>query len=347
MFGLAGAMDATAASPRFGNRLPLLDGMRGIAALCVFGFHVQGMFRVPGPFGRSYLFVDFFFLLSGFVLGLVAEPRMLGGLRWSGFLVSRWRRLWPMIVIGALLGTVRFSFENDALTTLGFLVLAILMIPWLSPTRDPYPLNNPQWSLLLELMANLAHSLLLVRLTTKNLMCLTFVAGVALLGTILRDSTNFWLLAELRVGFSYSLGLIFARWRRQGGLAHSGAIDWKMPLLLAASAVLALPYAPLPKAMGDCLMIFAVFPVVQAAAVIARPPAFAAPALLWLGRLSYPLYAVHLPIIALVAMYGVTRWHCAAAVLAAVATASALATLMERPRRRGRIEPTEDKPAIA
>ena len=232
MFALGGAMDAAASSPPATERMTLLDGLRGLAALSVLGFHAQRAFHLGGPFASSYLFVDFFFLLSGFVLGMVAEPRMRAGLGWSGFMIARWRRLWPMIAVGALLGAIDFSATNDVETTALLLMFALLMVPTLSSTRELFPLNGPQWSLLMELLANLAHALLLVRLSSRKLAALTGVFGVLLLANILDGTENYWLLAELRVGFSYSLGLVFARAHRQSDWFKSAGLDWKIPVVL-------------------------------------------------------------------------------------------------------------------
>ena len=58
------------------NRLPLLDGLRLFAAFSVVLYHLQLPNDGHGMFSRGYLFVDFFFLLSGFVLTLAAEHRM-------------------------------------------------------------------------------------------------------------------------------------------------------------------------------------------------------------------------------------------------------------------------------
>ena len=346
MYRLVGAMDVSASLPRGSERLPLLDGLRGMAALCVLGFHVQRAFHLPGPFASSHLFVDFFFLLSGFVLGLVAEPRMRAGMNWSAFMAARWRRLWPMVAVGALLGAIRFSATGDPATVALLLVLALLMVPTRSNSLEPFPLNSPQWSLLMELMANLAHALLLVRLSSRRLAMVIGVFGVLLLASILRQGANYWLLAELRVGFSYSLGLLFARGYRQGSLARLAGIDWKWPVLLTLGAVLALPYAPLPETFGEAAIIFVVFPVTFACAIGARLPEAFAPACLWLGRLSYPLYAVHEPITKMVASNPRTAAHPMLAVLLAIGLAVALGWVFER-RRPASAVPSSEAQAIA
>ena len=83
--------------------------MRGIAAIAVMLTHAQGKFSGIEGFSRAYLLVDFFFLLSGFVLGLAADPQLRAGMGCERFMRARWRRLWPMIAIGALLGALSFA----------------------------------------------------------------------------------------------------------------------------------------------------------------------------------------------------------------------------------------------
>jgi peptidoglycan/LPS O-acetylase OafA/YrhL len=325
-------MDASTDPPGVSDRLPLLDGMRGMAAVCVLGFHMQRAFHLNGPFASSYLFVDFFFLLSGFVLGLVAEPRMRQGMTWSTFMAARWRRLWPMIAVGAVLGAIRFSATSDAATTITLLVLALAMVPTRSSSLELFPLNGPQWSLLMELMANLAHVLVLAHLPLRRLVAVTVVFGALLMANILRAHVDPWMLAELRVGFSYSAGLVFARAYRQGAFVRLAGVDWKWPVALTAGAVLSLPYLPLPKNFGDVAIIFAIFPTAFVCAIGARLPAVLAPAMLWLGRLSYPLYAVHEPIIKMIASNPHTSTHPMLAALLAIGFAAALGWAFE-PRR--------------
>ena len=250
-------------------------------------------------------------------------------------MIARWRRLWPMIAVGALLGAIDFSATNDVETTALLLMFALLMVPTLSSTRELFPLNGPQWSLLMELLANLAHALLLVRLSSRKLAALTGVFGVLLLANILDGTENYWLLAELRVGFSYSLGLVFARAHRQSDWFKSAGLDWKIPVVLTAGAVFALPYLPVSQAMGEAAVIFLVFPVAFACAIGARVPAVLAPGLLWLGRLSYPLYAVHEPITKMIAANARTATHPMLAVLVSIGLAALFGSVFERRRAGG------------
>jgi len=64
--------DTTGGTPPAGHhaRLSQLDGLRGLAALVIMLYHAEIVYRAPGPFLRGYLYVDLFFLLSGFVLAV-------------------------------------------------------------------------------------------------------------------------------------------------------------------------------------------------------------------------------------------------------------------------------------
>ena len=130
-------------APHRRDRLVLLDGMRGIAAIAVMMHHLEHAFGHGGPFIRSYLFVDFFFLLSGFVLTLAAEERMNSGWGTMGFMRARIRRLWPTVAIGACLGAVQAGLAGQTQDLALLLLLALLFIPNPLQRGDAYPLNNP------------------------------------------------------------------------------------------------------------------------------------------------------------------------------------------------------------
>ena len=83
----------------------ILDGLRGVAALMVLVFHVFDACQA-NILPHGYLAVDFFFILSGFVMGYAYDKR---GLTLRDFLKRRLIRLHPMVVIGVLIGVVAFS----------------------------------------------------------------------------------------------------------------------------------------------------------------------------------------------------------------------------------------------
>ncbi|MGN1359501.1 MAG: acyltransferase family protein, partial [Kiritimatiellia bacterium] len=99
-----------ASKPRF----EVLDGLRGIAALLVVAFHLlesySGGDHTRQILNHGYLAVDFFFVLSGFVIGYAYDDRWGQGLTLREFFKRRLVRLHPMVVFGTLLGAALFYF---------------------------------------------------------------------------------------------------------------------------------------------------------------------------------------------------------------------------------------------
>lgn len=107
----------TSAASAFADSKPhyaILDGLRGVAALTVIWYHVfEGFATSPldQKFNHGYLAVDFFFILSGFVVGYAYDDRWAGrraggGMRMRDFLKRRIVRLHPMVVLGSVLEAV-------------------------------------------------------------------------------------------------------------------------------------------------------------------------------------------------------------------------------------------------
>ena len=95
-----------------------LDGLRGTAAFSVFLFHFCEMLVADldhNPMPHTFLAVDFFFALSGFVLGHAYDARMSGrsakggrALRFGGFLKRRLIRLHAMVVMALIIAVAAY-----------------------------------------------------------------------------------------------------------------------------------------------------------------------------------------------------------------------------------------------
>ncbi|WP_295634590.1 acyltransferase [Novosphingobium sp.] len=292
------------------SRLSLLDGLRLIAAVSVVLYHIHLSANGLGVFSRGYLFVDFFFLLSGFVLTLAAEDRMNakdGALR---FLRARVARLWPIIAVGALTGALLRMIETGQSVRM-LLVQAMLLMPNVRPNSAQggliFPLNGPHWSMMLEILANTAHLLVIRRLSDRMVLAVAGLGGTVLAVSIFLfgsatfgpDSSNWWM-GFARIGFSYPCGVWLARqWKNTppDSIRTSSGLPWYVALTLPLSALMVLPALPLNTAIGDALVILLLFPPLLWLAASATPPAFAGKWLRAAGLLSFPLYAVHLPIL--------------------------------------------------
>ena len=298
--------EARAGSGMALHRLPIFDGLRGIAAISVMLYHADVIFAISTPFSRGYLFVDFFFLLSGFVLTLSVEPRMRDREAAAAFMIARVKRLWPLTAIGALVGVgAGLSMDLQESVPLS-LILALLMIPAFQGQGELFPLNGPQWSLFLELLANAVHAFVLRRLDERQLRVIVLVSALALAVTIMRFGSNMvgprasnWPWAIPRVAFSYVLGVWFARKWSAG--PRTVALPWALALILPVAYVIALPVLPMTLGISDMLATIVLLPAFFWVAASAQVPPGAELWLSRLGAISFPLYAVHLPILRMVA----------------------------------------------
>jgi len=281
------------------QRLVLLDGLRGIAAIMVLMLHFDALSGVIGVFSHSYLAVDFFYMLSGFVLVPMIEHSRSGASP-AGIMVVRILRLWPMMALGVAIGVIAHGLVWDMNIVLPLLAMALVYVPRLQGNLMTFPLNQPQWSMLVELAANLAHVLVLRYIRTPSLLLLSALCWVALCvaswheGSLQIGSTgNDWLYGFVRAGFAYPIGIALARHRDR--FATPAVAWWLAPALLIA--VLLIPAIPaLPDALTDPLALL-VFPVVLTTGALAQVPAEVARRLTWLGGISFPLYATHFPIL--------------------------------------------------
>ena len=161
-------------------RYEILDGLRGVAALMVIVFHCFETY-IP-VFGtqivnHGYLAVDFFFVLSGFVIGYAYDDRWDRMTTW-GFFKRRLTRLHPMVIAGTLVGAAMFFFAGAAfpqtLQNPGWkvalcFVMGLLMIPCgmgldIRGWGEMNSFNGPNWSLTFEYCGNILYAFILRRL---------------------------------------------------------------------------------------------------------------------------------------------------------------------------------------
>lgn len=290
-----------------GARYATLDGMRGVAALLVALFHFQQ--RLGAPSIDGYLAVDLFFVLSGLVLTQIYEPRFARGLGPLRFTMQRFFRFYPLYALGFAAGALCLSVSPPPeLTGLGMLAkaAALLFGGVMLPTpfsASLYPLNGAAWSLFFELAVNLLFAALLWRLPRTALLV---VAAPALLYlcVVVRAPLYLnigWRWEDLSAGcartlFSFTAGILIGR--TLAGVERRGS-NLALILPLLASLPIVIPSTH-PKGW-TLLAVAAFFPLVVALSATVEPPQFARRAMLGLGSISFPLYAIHWPLAALLA----------------------------------------------
>ncbi|KHK89441.1 acyltransferase family protein [Novosphingobium malaysiense] len=290
-----------------------LDGLRGVAALAVVLLHwFDGLgYRV---FGASILAVDFFFMLSGFVVAYAYKDRLRQGYPVGRFLIARVIRLYPLILAGVVAGIVRLvgaAYAAGAPLFDGQLVkeaiLTLLMIPSdLKAGASFFPLNIALWSLHFEFIAYLAFGLLLHRIRDVFLLlpiCAAAIGAAAWSvayfgpgadGTSFLDLENYGYFYGLsRVAFSFMVGVLLF------GMKERGIFQLSVPAPVAIIALVGLFAAPvewLPSWIAMAALGL-VFPAIIAGGsrvnLAPKPERLAR----FFGDLSYPLYALHTPVI--------------------------------------------------
>ena len=311
-------------------RYDILDGLRGVAALMVLLYHVfndaKSFVVWPQPvseFFHSFLAVDFFFILSGFVMGYAYDAQWKGTMTLGGFIRRRLVRLHPMVVMGVLIGLIAFvvqgctkwdGSEVGVETLMLVTLLGLFMLP--SPANievrgntEMFPLNGPQWSLFFEYIGSLLYGLLLHRLSTKWLRVwvacgIVSIAGFALLtdegGIAYGWSSEPMNITggALRMLYAYPMGLLMARMfrERQPKPLHGPMFLW---CSLALVVLLGMPRLGGKdiETIYQLICIFSFFPTIiwYGARGIVTGRSEKAASLL--GRLSYPLYVVHFPLV--------------------------------------------------
>ena len=280
-------------------RYVTLDGMRGLAAIAVALFHFD-IYLMP----HGYVAVDFFFVLSGFVLYRSYLPKFRDGLGVGRFMAQRFARLYPLFLLGLMLGLAvavqqiwvsdpHAPSTSDLATTMLF---NGMMLP--SPAGLPYyPLNVPSWSLFFEIVANLALIVLIFRLPRVALLGICVVAALGMVPIILDNGSGnigaLWGehgIALMRTAFSFTLGVLIAM-LPQGRLRPSGWLG--IACIAAIGVLLAMPVPKAWFAAYDLAIILFFSPVLVYLGSRCEPLRFAAPAAAFIGEVSYALYAVH------------------------------------------------------
>ncbi|QQD16110.1 acyltransferase family protein [Sphingobacterium sp. UDSM-2020] len=303
----------------------VLDGLRGVAAITVVCFHIFEAFatsHLDQRINHGYLAVDFFFILSGFVIGYAYDDRW-SKMSTKDFIRRRIIRLHPMVVMGAVIGAIMFYFQGCSVwdvssvtitALLGATLLNALLIPAMPGHEvrglgEMFPLNGPSWSLFFEYIGNILYALIIRKFSTKILALLVFISGCGLATFAIAgpygDICAGFSLTEieftagfLRVLFSFSAGLLLSRIFRP---AHIKGAFWICSITIVT--LLALPRLGGAEhlwinGLYDTICCVVIFPIlVYLGASGKSTDKYTIRLCRFLGDISYPLYTVHYPFI--------------------------------------------------
>jgi peptidoglycan/LPS O-acetylase OafA/YrhL len=285
-----------------------LDGLRALAALAVLYLHELGFFA-PGTPAPPALAVDFFFMLSGFVIAHAYGQKLDHGLTWSRYMAARLIRLYPMLFLGVVLGgllslarqTHGHAGPHDSIAT--FIASLFLLPVGLLHVARTYPYESPNvflfngilWSLFFAVVASAVYGTRIRHFSRRWLIggfILCFVALVAAgiwagsIAALGRHGLIGFLGGFPRVAAPFAIGVaiyslaIFERFPR---------VPFAVPALVLG-ALLIVPIGD--RWTHDLAYIFLAFPLLICFGAQSPGDRLCA----WLGRLSYPLYVIQLPL---------------------------------------------------
>jgi len=304
-----------------------LDGLRGIAALAVVTRHAPNFFDSiavhvlqpngsiisVGPFFESYLAVDFFFALSGFVLAHAYGDRLRKGMSAARFMTVRMIRLYPLYFVALLVSAVvaqrlwAHGHLSTALLTRDF-IFGLLFLPTPNPAAL-FPLNAPAWSLFDELLANTLFGVIGKRLNTTLLVAIVSATGLTLLYAVNQRLLGFaspgrgamdagfeWTsigAGVARVSYSFFAGILIYRiWKIK---RPKGSVP---PLLvvIVLGAILAVHPPQGFQTAFDLVSTIIVFPCLIYIGASSRASGVLARAFTWFGLASYAIYVLQAPL---------------------------------------------------
>lgn len=303
----------------------ILDGLRGVAAIMVVWFHIFEAYatsHLDQQINHGYLAVDFFFILSGFVIGYAYDDRW-NKMKTGDFLKRRLIRLHPMVVIGAIIGGIMFYTQGCSVWDVSEVtILALFVATFINALLIPatpgievrglgemYPLNGPSWSLFFEYIGNILYALFIRKFSTKVLALIVILAGCglasfAIFGPYGDICAGFQLTGTeftagfLRLMFSFSAGLLLFRLFKP--MKVKGAF-WICSL--AVIAIMAVPRLGGAdhlwlNGLYDTICCLLIFPLlVYLGASGKTTDKVTTKVCKFLGEISYPLYMVHYPFI--------------------------------------------------
>ena len=324
-------------------RYEILDGLRGVAAVLVVLFHLLETYsngQSTQIINHGYLAVDFFFVLSGFVIGYAYDDRWDKMTTW-GFFKRRLGRLQPMVIMGTVVGACFYLFgQGDGFPLIGNVpgwkvllafVMGCLMIPCgagmdIRGWGEMNSFNGPNWSLTWEYVGNILYALIFRRLPKIGLAILAAAAAFCTLDLCL-DWNVFGLLTEGHAGHRYT---VIGGWSLTSEQVYVGLTRLFYPFIIGLLISRIGKFIKVKNGFWWCSLILAVLfsipcvggadnilnGVYNATCILVLMPLVvmmgagshikgekSAKVCNFLGEISYPLYITHYPL-----MYMQMNW---------------------------------------
>ncbi|MCW3122960.1 MAG: acyltransferase [Flavipsychrobacter sp.] len=320
-------MNKTPANLESKSHYQILDGLRGIAALMVVLYHIFQTYDNGDRFiqivNHGYLAVDFFFVLSGFVVAYAYDSGWGTMTKWD-FYKRRLIRLQPMAIMGMLIGAALFYFQSNVMSPLVnetpvwkmllVLLAGVALIPLLPSVNirsehDMYPLNGPTWSLFFEYIANFLYALVFRKFSNTLLAIFVILfAGLLIRLTILGpqgDVMGGWSLyrADLALGFTRLLypffaGVLLSRMKKLIYIKNAFAVCSLLIVLILSVPRIGGREHLWMNGLYELFSILVLFPLIVAIGAGGNIMSkYSTRVCRFLGDISYPIFITHYPLI--------------------------------------------------
>lgn len=297
------------------TRFEGVDALRGICALLVAMLHCETYSHVQGLrfFDNAYLFVDFFFVLSGFVIASNYAEKLRDGYGLGRFALLRLGRVYPLYLV-TLLAFVAMELLQLLVPALGAMgsgapfaaprqssdtILANLFLLQSFGTYEFLTWNTPGWSIATEFWTYLAFALLVKYAYGARACILTATVAVSL--AVIAAYSPRYMNASYDYGFIRTLAgfaagaLVFEVWRWRAGtrpLQTANATLVESGAILAAVAFVTLADQSALSLLAPIVFAGVVLVFIAEAGAVSR--LLKTRPLQTLGLLSYSIYMVHL-----------------------------------------------------
>jgi peptidoglycan/LPS O-acetylase OafA/YrhL len=326
-------MNRTLAPLQTKSHYEILDGLRGVAAMMVVIFHTFEAYadgnRFKQTLNHGYLAVDFFFLLSGFVVAYAYDDRWGKMTQWD-FYKRRLIRLQPMVIMGNIIGACLFYFQVCPMFSLvsatpvwkmvlvmlvGFTMIPILPSMDIRGWNEMHPLDGPAWSLFFEYIANILYALGLRKLSNRALSLVVLLsAGLLIQLTVMGpqgDVIGGWSVdrPQLHIGFARLLypffaGILLMRLGKRIHIKGAFALCSLLIIVILSFPRIGGPEHLWMNGIYESFCIIVLFPVIVLMGAGDRVTGrFSTKICRFFGEISYPLYITHYPLI-----YVYTAW---------------------------------------
>jgi peptidoglycan/LPS O-acetylase OafA/YrhL len=301
--------------PSKNHRFVFLDALRGLAALLIVLHHAPEFLGRFLPNYSTFLAVDLFFVLSGFVIAFSYENRLSHHLSFRSFIAARFVRLYPVYLLGTALGFVlelyihrHGAYAGNSWISWHSILFGVFLVPDFFLSSYVFPIDVPAWSLFGEIVGNIFYATLVRRRMASNriLAFLSLSSLFVLALWVLRVSGTLdvgsrrdsFLLGLARVGYSFFIGVLVYRiyHRNLNRLQIRGVLSWGVAGVICALVTLALTTNLTRSSAAQLAVVALLFPgLIYLGACIHLSSRWDKVSF-FLGEMSYPLYLLHIPL---------------------------------------------------